>query len=163
MWRPYMTLLFHRCYKTLNNLLDYLGGVPLSVKSDSMRQWVSKSCKYVPTFPSMLEQWAGHKYIALLAARPYKPRDKPSVENGVVIAYRRIYAQLRNESFYSLAQLNKAIKEKLALHHQVNFRKKRSADSSYSMLRKSRCCNPCLPQLIIFVITPKPKSRRTTI
>ncbi|MBE9597989.1 DDE-type integrase/transposase/recombinase [Pedobacter sp. MC2016-24] len=31
--------------KALNNTLDYLGGVPLSVKSDNMRQWVSKSCK----------------------------------------------------------------------------------------------------------------------
>lgn len=110
--------------KALNNLLDYLGGVPLSVKSDNMRQWVSKSCKYEPTFPDMLEQWAGHNNIALLAARPYKPRDKPSVENGVVIAYRRIYAQLRKETFYSLAELNNAIREKLALHHQVNFQKK---------------------------------------
>jgi transposase len=110
--------------KALNNLLDYLGGVPLSVKSDNMRQWVSKSCKYEPTFPEMLEQWAGHNHIALLAARPYRPRDKPSVENGVVIAYRRIYAQLRNETFYSLAELNKAIREKLALHHLVNFQKK---------------------------------------
>jgi len=110
--------------KALNNALDYFGGVPLSVKSDNMRQWVSKSCRYEPTFPEMLEQWAGHNHIALLAARPYKPRDKPSVENGVIIAYRRIYAQLRNETFYSLAELNKAIREKLALHHQINFQKK---------------------------------------
>jgi len=110
--------------KALNNALEYFGGVPLSVKSDNMRQWVSKSCKYEPTFPEMLEQWAGHNHIALLAARPYKPRDKPSVENGVVIAYRRIYAQLRNEIFHSLAELNKAIREKLALHHQINFQKK---------------------------------------
>lgn len=110
--------------KALNNALEYFGGVPLSVKSDNMRQWVSKSCKYEPTFPEMLEQWAGHNHIALLAARPYKPRDKPSVENAVVIAYRRIYAQLRNETFHSLAELNKAIREKLALHHQINFQKK---------------------------------------
>jgi transposase len=110
--------------KALNNTLDYLGGVPLSVKSDNMRQWVSKSCKYEPAFTDMLETWANHNNIALLAARPYKPKDKPSVENNVKITYRRIYAALRNHTFHSLAELNKAIREKLNQHHQVNFQKK---------------------------------------
>lgn len=110
--------------KALNHTLDYLGGVPLSVKSDNMRQWVSKSCKYEPVFTDMLETWANHNNIALLAARPYKPKDKPSVENNVKITYRRIYAALRNEIFHSLAELNKAIREKLDLHHQINFQKK---------------------------------------
>jgi hypothetical protein len=64
--------------KALNHTLDYFGGVPLSVKSDNMRQWVSKSCKYEPAFTDMLESWANHNNIALLAARPYKPKDKPS-------------------------------------------------------------------------------------
>ncbi|WP_205945198.1 IS21 family transposase [Pedobacter hiemivivus] len=110
--------------KALNNTLDYLGGVPLSVKSDNMRQWVSKSCKYEPAFTDMLETWANHNNIALLAARPYKPKDKPSVENNVKITYRRIYAALRNHTFHSLAELNKAIREKLDQHHQLNFQKK---------------------------------------
>ena len=110
--------------KALNHTLDYLGGVPLSVKSDNMRQWVSKSCKYEPAFTDMLETWANHNNIALLAARPYKPKDKPSVENNVKITYRRIYAALRNQTFHSLAELNKAIREKLDQHHQLNFQKK---------------------------------------
>lgn len=85
--------------KALNNTLDYFSGVPMSVKSDNMRQWVSKSCKYEPAFPAMLESWANHNNIALLAARPYKPKDKPNVENQVKIFYRRIYATLRQELF----------------------------------------------------------------
>lgn len=110
--------------KALNNTLGYLGGVPLSVKSDNMRQWVSKSCKYEPAFTDMLETWANHNNIALLAARPYKPKDKASVENNVKITYRRIYAALRNQTFHSLAELNRAITEKLDGHHQLNFQKK---------------------------------------
>lgn len=110
--------------KALNHTLDYFGGIPLSVKSDNMRQWVSKSCKYEPAFTDMLETWANHNNIALLAARPYKPKDKPSVENNVKITYRRIYAALRNQTFHSLAELNRAIREKLDLHHQLNFQKK---------------------------------------
>jgi transposase len=108
----------------LNNTLDYFKGVPFSVKSDNMRQWVSKSCKYEPAFADMLESWANHNNIALLAARPYKPKDKPSVENQVKITYMRIYATLRQETFHSLAELNKAIRAKLEKHHQTNFQKK---------------------------------------
>jgi transposase len=110
--------------KALNHTTEYFGGVPLTVKSDNMRQWVSKSCKYEPVFTDMLEQWANHNNIALLAARPYKPKDKPNVENNVKITYRRIYASLRNDTFHSLAELNKAIREKLDYHHQLNFQKK---------------------------------------
>lgn len=110
--------------KALNHTLDYFGGVPLAVKSDNMKQWVSKSCKYEPVFTEMLEQWSNHNHIALLAARPYKPKDKPSVENNVKITYRRIYAGLRKETFHSLAELNKAIREKLDQHHRLNFQKK---------------------------------------
>jgi len=110
--------------KALNNTLDYLGGAPLAVKSDNMKQWVSRSCRYEPVFTEMLEQWANHNHIALLASRPYKPKDKASVENQVKITYRRIYAGLRNDTFHSLAELNRAIQEKLALHHQLNFQKK---------------------------------------
>ncbi|MGN7202661.1 hypothetical protein ACTHQF_00195 [Pedobacter sp. SAFR-022] len=32
--------------KALNHTINYFWGVPLTVKSDNMRQWVSKSCNY---------------------------------------------------------------------------------------------------------------------
>ena len=110
--------------KALNNTLDYLGGVPLGVKSDNMRQWVSKTCRYEPQFTEMLQQWSNHNQIALFAARAYKPKDKPAVEGLVKITYMRIYAKLRNETFHSLAELNQAIWAKLDQHHQINFQKK---------------------------------------
>ncbi|MEJ7831035.1 MAG: IS21 family transposase, partial [Segetibacter sp.] len=110
--------------KALNNAIGYFGGAPQSVKSDNMKQWVTKSCRYEPVFTDMLEQWANHNQIALLAARPYKPKDKASVENTVKITYRRIYAGLRNDTFHSLSELNKAIRVKLDQHHQLNFQKK---------------------------------------
>lgn len=59
----------------LNHALEYFGGAPLAAKSDNMKQWVSKSNRYEPVFTGMLEQWANHNQIALLAARPYKPKD----------------------------------------------------------------------------------------
>lgn len=110
--------------KALNNCLDYLGGAPLTAKSDNMKQWVTKSCKYEPVFSEMISQWASHNHIGLLASRIYKPKDKPSVESHVNIAYQRIYARIRNDVFLSLAQLNKAIKHNQEEHHRKNFQKK---------------------------------------
>lgn len=69
----------------LNNTVLYFGGVTLTTKSANMKQWVTKTCRYEPVFPEMLEQWASHYGTALLAARPRKPKDKPSVENHVHI------------------------------------------------------------------------------
>jgi transposase len=44
-----------------------------------------------------------------LAARPAHPRDKPKVENAVLVVERWILARLRNQRFFSLGELNKAI------------------------------------------------------
>jgi transposase len=108
----------------LNNTVEYFGGVPLTAKSDNMKQWVTKSCRYEPAFPEALEQWASHNGTGLLASRPYRPKDKPTAENHVHIAYMRIYARLRNRIFTSLPELNAAIREKLAEHHLKDFQKK---------------------------------------
>jgi hypothetical protein len=51
-------------------------------------------------------------------------RDKAPVENEVKITYRRIYAPLRNETFYSLGELNAAITRQLTEHNLKRFQKK---------------------------------------
>src|SRR6202000_1449389 len=47
---------------------------------------------------------------AIIPARPYKPRDKAKVEVGVQVVQRWILARLRNRRFFSLAELNQAIR-----------------------------------------------------
>jgi transposase len=49
----------------------------------------------------------------VIPARPHEPRDKAKVENGVLVAQRRILAALRNRTFFSLAELNEAIATEL--------------------------------------------------
>jgi transposase len=53
--------------------------------------------------------------VAILPARPYTPKDKAKVENGVLIAKRLIIGRLRNRIFTSLADLNQAILELVEL------------------------------------------------
>jgi hypothetical protein len=110
--------------KALNNSLAYFGGVPFSVKSDNLKQVVTKPSLYEPSFTQMIDQWSVHNRIALLAARVRKPKDKPHVEGSVQLAYLRIYAPLRDHIFPSLPELNTAILKQLEAHHHKPFQKK---------------------------------------
>ena len=63
---------------------------------------------------------AAHYDTAVVPARPYKPRDKAKVEVAVQVAKRWIVARLRNRRFFSLAELNAAIRELVdALNERV--------------------------------------------
>lgn len=119
--------------KALNHCLQYFGGVPLMLKTDNMKQVVTKSCRYEPIFSEVLQQWALHNNITLLATRVAKPKDKASVENEVKIAYQHIYAPLRDKVMYHIDELNAAILERLKLHNEKKFQLK---DHSRSQLFK---------------------------
>ena len=110
--------------KALNACMAYFGGVPLSLKTDNMKQVVTKSNRYEPIFSEALKQWALHYNITLLATRVAKPKDKGAVENEVKIAYQRIYAPLRDEVFYQLDQLNLAVIKQLDMHNEKLFQLK---------------------------------------
>ena len=113
----------------LNNCLCYFKGAPLSLKIDNMRQVVQKSNRYEPTFTELIQQWALHNNIALVATRPGKPKDKAPVEGHVKIAYQRIYAPLRDQVFFNIQELNEGIRRQLEVHNNKNFQGK-----SYSRL-----------------------------
>ena len=91
--------------------LDYFGCVPRVLVPDNLKSGVSKACKYEPELNPTYSDMAEHYGCAVLPARPRKPRDKAKVENGVLIAQRWILAVLRHRTFYSLAELNAAIRE----------------------------------------------------
>jgi transposase len=110
--------------KGLNQCLAFFGGVPMNFKSDNMKQIVQKSCRYEPVFTEMIQQWALHNSLTLLAARVRKPKDKAPVESEVKLVYQRVYAPIRNEVFFSLPELNEAMLRQLSLHHERAFQKK---------------------------------------
>jgi len=111
-------------FPALGRCMSYFGGVPQNVLSDNMKQYVHKSNRYEPVFSEICEQWSLHYNTTLSATRVSKPKDKPSVENTVHLAYMRIYAPLRNETFYSLMELNQGILATLAMHHRTPFQKR---------------------------------------
>lgn len=100
-------------YYGLSSCLLYFGGVPESVLSDNMRQWVKRADRYEPTIEEAMLSWGIYYHTEITAARVKKPRDKANVECHVNIAYHAIYAPMRNEVFYSLDALNTRIQELL--------------------------------------------------
>ena len=78
-----------------------------------MKQIVTQTNRYEPSFTLLAEQWSVHYNTSLKAARPAKPKDKPSVEKSVHLSYQRINARMRNETFYSLEELRARVRELL--------------------------------------------------
>jgi len=91
--------------------LEYFSCVPRVLVPDNLKSGVSKACKYEPELNPTYTDMAEHYGCAVLPARPRKPRDKAKVEAGALIAQRWILAVLRHRTFYSLAELNAAIRQ----------------------------------------------------
>jgi transposase len=95
------------------NTVEYFGGVSRAFTPDQLKSGVSKACRYEPTIQRTYQDWAEYYGTAIVPARPGKPKDKAKAENGVRIVQRWILACLRNETFYSLVDLNERIAELL--------------------------------------------------
>ncbi len=93
---------------------EYMGCVPEIVTPDNLHTGVTHPCRYEPDLNPTYQDAMVHYGAAVIPARVRKPKDKAKVESSVLIVERWIIAALRNHTFFSLAELNKAIKEKLA-------------------------------------------------
>ncbi len=95
------------------NMLRYIKGVPRAIVPDCLKSAVTKADKYEPDINPEYLDFARHYNTTILPARPYSPKDKAMVEGAVKIVYSWIFARIRDEVFYSLEELNTAIRDKL--------------------------------------------------
>ena len=93
------------------NVLAFLGGVPRQIVCDNLKAGITKACFYEPTVNRTYADMAAHYGTAIIPARPYKARDKAKVEVGVQVVQRWILARLRHRRFFSLGELNAAVRE----------------------------------------------------
>jgi len=107
------------CVRTL----EYFGGVPQIAVPDQLRSAVKGPDRYDPELNPSYAEFAAHYGMAVVPARPRKPKDKAKVENAVLVAQRWILACLRNRVFYSLDELNVAIAELLEQLNERPFQK----------------------------------------
>jgi transposase len=91
----------------------FFGGVTEVVVPDNLRAAVSHPSHYDPEINPTYQEMAEHYGVAVVPARAFHPRDKSKAEVGVQNVERWILARLRNQKFFSLVELNKAIRELL--------------------------------------------------
>jgi len=92
----------------------FFGGVTAQVVPDNLKSGVTKACFYDPEINRTYADLAAHYDTAVIPARPHKPKDKAKVEGAVLLAERWILARLRNRQFFSLGEVNAAIRPLLA-------------------------------------------------
>lgn len=85
------------------------GGAPRLLVPDNAKVAVIKACLYDPQVNRSYGDMARHYGTTCLPTRPRRPRDKAKVEACVGIVERWLFGRLRNQVFYSLAELNAAI------------------------------------------------------
>lgn len=105
------------------NAFNYFGGVSRIIVPDNLRSGVSKPCRYEPDINPTYHDLATHYGTVVIPARIRRPKDKSKAEAGVLVVERWILAALRNRKFFSINELNQAIKELLVRLNDKQFKK----------------------------------------
>jgi len=108
----------------MEQCLMFMGGVPAALVTDNLKAAVTKACRYEPTISEALEQFANHYNTCVVPTRVAHPKDKALVENHVRLIYQRVLAPLRNQVFFSLSSLNKALAAQNHLLNQTRMQRK---------------------------------------
>jgi transposase len=90
--------------------LQFYGAAPTIIVPDNPKVGVTKADRYEPDLQRSYEELAGHYRCVVIPARPYRPKDKSRVELTVLLVCRWILARLRHQRFFSLEELNTAIR-----------------------------------------------------
>jgi transposase len=102
---------------------EFFQGVAAITTSDNLKSGVIRACRYDPDINATYQDMAAHYGTAILPTRPRHPRDNAKAESGVQIVEREILAPLRNVTFFSLAEINRAIGGKLLEVNRRPFQK----------------------------------------
>jgi transposase len=112
------------------NAYSHFGGVTKVLTPDNLKTGITKNTRAETVINQTYREMAEHYGTAVLPARPYSPRDKGAVEGAVGIVSTFILAASRNQQFFSLQELNRAIAEKLHEFNHKPFQKKTGSRAS---------------------------------
>ena len=116
------------------HMFEYFGGVTRILVPDNCKTAVTHDNNwYDPRLNTVYHEMAEHYDIAIIPARVRAPKDKPNAEGAVGNISTWITAALRNEQFFSLSELNQAIRKKLTEFSNRPFQKKEG--SRYELFR----------------------------
>ncbi len=102
----------------------FFGGVTRILTPDNLKTGIIKNSKAETVINRTYQEMAEHYGTAILPARPRTPKDKAAAEGTVGIISTWIMAALRKVRFFTLAELNEALWEKLYEFNHKPFQKK---------------------------------------
>jgi transposase len=93
------------------------------VVPDNLKAGVARADRYDPDIAPAYQEFARYYGTAIVPARVRKPRDKAKAQAGVLLVQRWILAALRNQTLFSLVELNQAIRPLLERLNRKAFKK----------------------------------------
>ena len=119
------------------NMFEFFGGLPDILIPDNLKSGVKSPDLYEPDLNPSYQDLAEHYGVAVIPTRVASPKDKAKVEQAVQHIGRRILAPLRHRQFFSIHELNQAIKLLLAQVNAAPFQKlEGSRDTEFEKLDK---------------------------
>ena len=106
------------------NAFEYFGGVSRILVPDNLKTGVTKRTKAEIVLNRSYQEMAEHYGTAIIPARVRSPKDKATVEGTVGIISTFILAAIRNQRFFTLAELNTEIRERLYKFNHKPFQRK---------------------------------------
>ena len=106
------------------NALEYIGGVPHIAVPDNTTTAVTKPHYFDPRLNPTYLDFARHYNMAIMPARPYRPKDKSPAEGSVGWLETWLLEWLRGQQFFSFGELNRAIRKRLGELAERAFQKR---------------------------------------
>ena len=112
-------------------MFSNFGGVSELLVPDNLKSGVTACHRYDPDINQTYLKLAEHYECAIMPARVRAPKDKSKVEKAVKDIETQILARLRDRKFFSLEELNEAIKELLEKFNNRPFQKIKGTRRSF--------------------------------
>jgi hypothetical protein len=103
---------------------EFFGGAARLLMPDNLKTGVDKADWYSPVINRTCHEMAEYYGTAVIPTGVRKPKEKASVERAVGILSTWIIAALRNRQFFSLWELNEAMRQRLKGFNQKPFQKR---------------------------------------
>jgi transposase len=113
------------------NAYSHFGGVTLMLVPDNLKTGVTKHTRSELILNRSYHELAEHYGTAIMPTRVRSPKDKATVEGSVGNISTYILAAIRNQKFFTLRELNEAIKERLHAFNHKPFQRKEGSRASW--------------------------------
>ena len=121
------------------------GGTTPLIAPDNLKTGVTRNTVNELMVNEQYRRMLEHYGMAAVPTRVRKPRDKGGVEGAVLIVERQAIAALRDRTFTSLDELNRALRQRVAEINRRPFQRREGSRESVLLGQERACLRPLPP------------------